>query len=370
MTQISALINTQAEAQESRLHGKAILIQKSMAETNTNLENAVSHYGEGMVSWDVKEGELLDEVKKSRDQLKTKLKDDWTAANEHSTSIQATAKSVHAETVRVVDEQIKDLDVQMEALDDFVTRAKSENSHHHETHGQSVQALSNTVEESFGNISAHFKSTFDRVKNLGEEMELDLGDLQDGLEPLDDQLCQPLANLREDISGTALQEYQPTGDTPAKVQYHYPTDLPRTEPHDLIISHTDADEMPTPSKERDPDRDTTIVFADLDSQKMMTSPPRRPPRPSNASAPDASTSLSMSLREVNPNLSTSSSINFNPRVSTMSMPPERTMPLFKRSTRVTRSAKKAVGMDAMVVEGGENALPTTFEQRRKSPRLN
>ncbi|RSM12214.1 hypothetical protein CDV31_006420 [Fusarium ambrosium] len=366
MTQISALVNAQAETQESRLHDKAILIQKSMAETNTNLENAVSHYGEGMTSWDVKEGELLDEVKKSRDQLKTKLKDDWTAANEHSNSIQATAKSVHAETVRVVDEQIKDLDVQMEALDDFVTRAKSENGHHHETHGQSVQALSNTVEESFGNISAHFKSTFDRVKNLGEEMELDLGDLQDGLEPLNDQLCQPLANLREDISGTTLQEYQPTGDTPAKVQYHYPTDLPRTEPHDLIISR--IDEMPTPTKERDNERDTTIVFADLDSQKMMTSPPRPPPRASNASAPDGST-LGMSLREVNPNLTTGS-INFNPRVSTMSMPPERTMPLFKRSTRVTRSAKKAVNIDAIVVEGGENALPTTFEQRRKSPRLN
>ncbi|KAL2675294.1 hypothetical protein Neosp_011478 [[Neocosmospora] mangrovei] len=366
MTQISALVNTQAETQEARLHDKAILIQKSMAETNTNLENAVSHYGEGMTTWDVKEGELLDEVKKSRDQLKTKLKDDWTAANEHSSSIQATAKSVHAETVRVVDEQIKDLDVQMEALDDFVTRAKSENGHHHETHGQSVQALSNTVEESFGNISAHFKSTFDRVQNLGEEMELDLGDLQDGLEPLKDQLCQPLANLREDISGTALQEYQPTGDTPAKVQYHYPTDLPRTEPHDLIISR--IDEMPTPTKDRDNDKDATIVFADLDSQKMMTSPPRPPPRASNASAPDGST-LGMSLREVNPNLTTGS-INFNPRVSTMSMPPERTMPLFKRSTRVTRSAKKTINIDAIVVEGGENALPTSFEQRRKSPRLN
>ncbi|KAJ3527580.1 hypothetical protein NM208_g10629 [Fusarium decemcellulare] len=263
MSQISALINTQAETQESRLHEKATLIQKSVAECNTNLEQAVSLYGEGMVTWDTKEGELLDEVKKSRDQLKTRLKDDWTAANEHSNSIQTTAKSVHAETVRVVDEQIKDLDVQMEALDDFVARAKSENGHHHETHAQSVRALSNTVEESFGNISAHFKTTFDRVKNLGEEMELDLGDLEEGLEPLGDQICQPLTNLREDISRAALQEYQPTGETPAKVQYHYPTDLPRTEAHDLIISR--IDEAPTPTKERDTgDRDTTIVFADLD----------------------------------------------------------------------------------------------------------
>ncbi|KAM0556744.1 hypothetical protein ACHAPJ_005803 [Fusarium lateritium] len=377
MTQISALINAQAETQESRIQEKASQIQKSVTATSTTLEQAVSTYGEGMSSWDDKEGEMLDEVKKSRDQLKTKLKDDWTAANDHSSSIQATAKSVHAETVRVVDEQIKDLDVQMEALDDFVTRAKSENSHHHETQNQSIQALSNTVEESFGNISSHFKSTFDRVKNLGEEMELDLGDLQEGLEPLNDQLCQPLANLREDISGAALHEYQPTGETPAKVQYHYPTDLPRTEAHDLIISR--VDEPPTPSKERDSnDKDATIVFADLDCpQKMMTSPARPPPRMSNASAPDHTFGgLGMSLREVNPNVTTNlttGSIGFDPRASIISMPPERTLPLFKRSTRVTRSTKKVGGRDPIIVEGSENVLPSAFEEsmsRRKSPRLN
>lgn len=371
MTQISALINTQAESQESRLAEKAVQIRKSVADTNTSLEQAVSHYGEGMEAWDLKESELLDEVKKSRDQLKTKLKDDWTAANGHSSSIQTTAKSVHAETVRVVDEQIKDLDVQMEALDDFVTRAKLENGHHHEAHGQSVQALSNTVEESMGNISAHFKTTFDRVKNIGEEMELDLGDLQDNLEPLGDQLCQPLANLREGISGAALHEYQPTGETPAKVQYHYPTDLPRTEAHDLIISR--VDEVSTPTKDRDTttDKDTTVVFADLDCPpKMMTSPARPPHRASNASAPGG---LGMSLREVNPNVTgnlTTGSIGFDPRASIMSMPPERTMPLFKRSTRVTRNTAKP---SSVLVEGSENLLPTTFEHsasRRKSPRLN
>ncbi|KAF5017767.1 hypothetical protein F66182_10274 [Fusarium sp. NRRL 66182] len=373
MSQISALINTQAETQESRLQERASQIRKSVTAASTTLEQAISTYGEGMSSWDVKEGELLDEVKKSRDQLKTKLKDDWTAANDHGSSIQATAKSVHAETVRVVDEQIKDLDVQMEALDDFVARAKSENGHHHEAQNQSIQALSNTVEESFGNISAHFKSTFDRVKNLGEEMELDLGDLQEGLEPLGDTLCQPLANLREDISGAALQEYQPTGETPAKVQYHYPTDLPRTEAHDLIISR--IDEVSTPTKDRDSgDKDATIVFADLDrTPKAMTSPVRAH-RMSNASAPDHHAGA-MSLREVNPNVTanhTTGSINFDPRASIISMPPERTMPLFKRSTRVTRSTRKTGARDPIIAEGGENELPTALEEslaRRKSPRL-
>ncbi|KAH6900359.1 P-loop containing nucleoside triphosphate hydrolase protein [Thelonectria olida] len=373
--QIAILINTQAETQETRLAEKASLIQRNLVESNTSLEDAVTQFNNGMETWDEEEGNLMDEVKRSRDQLKTKLKDDWASANEHSTSIQTTAKSVHAETSRVVDEQIKDLDIQMEALDDFVTSAKSENEHHHETHAQSVQTLSSTVEESFGNISSHFKTTFGRVKNLGEEMDSDLHDLQEQLEPLEDQLCQPLSNLRENIAGTALQEYQPTGATPTKVQYHYPTQLPRTEDHDLIIAG--ADEAPTPNKDSDMDRDTTIVFADLDCpQKMMTSPARPPPRASAPGAVEGNNSiLGMSLREVNPNVTgnlMTGCIGFDPRASVMSMPPERTMPLYKRSTRTTRSTKKQVTA-SLVSDGTENLPLVDFAQsasRRKSPRLN
>lgn len=205
MSQISGLINAHADAQETRISDRAAQVQKSIGESSQSLETAVSQHAEDMEDWDSKEASLLEEVKKSRDQLKTKLKDDWNVANDRSTSIQNTAKSVHAETVRVVDEQVEDLDTQMEALDDFVSRAKSENATHHESHSQSVKTVSATVEQSFSNISGHFKTTFDRVKNLGEEMELDINDLRDGMEPLDSQLCQPLANLRDGVAGTALQ---------------------------------------------------------------------------------------------------------------------------------------------------------------------
>ncbi|POR35679.1 Kinesin-like protein bimC [Tolypocladium paradoxum] len=376
MTQITALVNGQAESLEARLADRASQIQKSMADSNTSIEAAVSQYGQGMEAWDEKEGQLLEDVKKSREQLKTKLKDDWTAASEQSTAIQNTAKSVHAETVRVVDEQIEDLDAQMVALDDFVTRARSENASHHETHSQSVQALSKTVEQSFGNISAHFKTTFDRVKNLGDEMELDANDLRDGLEPLETQLCQPLANLREGIASTSLQEYQPTGETPQKVMYTYPTTLPRTEPYDVLVSRINEASPAAETQDEDSmEHDESIVFSDLDANTRKMSSPLMQRRPSNASSLDRNP-LSMSLREVNPNVTTNmttGAISFDPRVSTMSMPADHTMPILKRSTKAARpGARKG----SMVVEGRENLLPLTTEvfsqsmSRRKSPRLN
>lgn len=389
LAQITTLINTQADTQETRFADKASQIQKSVTESSSTLEGALTQYGEGMDAWDEKEGQLLEEVKKSREQLKTKLKDDWNTASEQSTAIQNTAKSVHAETVRVVDEQVEDLGSKMHALDDFVTHARTENTTHHESHGQSVQALSNTVEQSFGNISSHFKSTFDRVKNVGEEMELDANDMRDGLEPLEMQICQPLTNLRDGIASTSLQEYQPTGDTPQKAVYQYPTVLPRTNNLGDRIDEEDEHMLASPSVvDRSTDQDQTIVFADLSTQSQPQPAPSS--KVSSFSSPSAApaavagpihaistvtdqTQLGTSLREVNPNLTSNltTALGFEPRTSTMSMPAENTtLPLFKRSTRTVRGAT-GVKKQGVTAEGRENYPPlTTAGSKRKSPRLN
>ncbi|KAL7811276.1 P-loop containing nucleoside triphosphate hydrolase protein [Trichoderma aethiopicum] len=364
--QISALINSQAEAQESRFAERTSQVQKNMADYNASLEGAIAQYGQGMDAWDGKESELLEEVKKSRDQLKTKLKDDWNAAESRSNSIRSTANQVHAETVRVVGAQIDDLDLQMEAMDDFVTRAKSESNTHHETHIQSIQALTNTVDQSFGNISAHFKTTFDRVKNLGEAMDLDAGDLHDSLEPLTAQICQPLSALREQIGKTALQDYRPTGETPQKAQYQFPTSLPRTETQTAINFKTgggspgrdEADE-----EDADEDNDT-LVFTDLDNSSKHAS---SPPRPSTESVSDKSASL----REVNPNISSlaSSVISFESGSSTMSAGSGDSVPLYKRSARSTRASLRK---HSLLPEGRENLPMTALAEsmaRRKSPRI-
>ncbi|PHH87342.1 hypothetical protein CDD83_8994 [Cordyceps sp. RAO-2017] len=400
MAQIASLMGAQAESQEARLSERAAQMQKTVTESNASLEGATGQYGQGMEAWDEKEGQLLDEVRKSRDLLKTKLKDDWTAANDKSTAIQNTAKSVHAEAVRVVDEQIEDLDTQMEALDDFVARARSENACQHEKNAHSVQALSNTVERSFANISAHFKTTFDRVRNLGEEMELDASDMMDILEPLEAQLCQPLANLREGIASTALHEYQPTGQTPQKVLYTYPTKLPRTQPRDLLVvsktdgaltaedaqggeegrlkdegGEEDGDEMKAETERDDADDDgndgNSLVFPDLDlggGRKMSLPAATQARRPSLAGSLDQRNRLSVSLREVSPNLATGPLGLLDARASIASMPAEGVMAMLRK-----QQPKKQGGV--VVAEGRENLPPTAeaFPQglgRRKSPRLN
>lgn len=387
LAQITTLINAHGEQQESRLAGKAARIQDRVKGAAETFEGQVTAYSTGMDAWDSNEESLLQDVSQSRDVLKTKLQDDWTvslipcaaydgwyanrletqAANEHSTSIQNTTKSVHAETIRVVDEQMKDLDMQMTALDDFVTRARSENAGHHAQHEVSMAQLSDTVDSSFSNISSHYKDTFDRVHDLGEQMGSEIENLQEDLQPLDDSLCQPLSKLREDISNTALREYEPTGETPKRVQYQYPTELPRTAPHDVLIAGISDAPSQTPSRPiATPSRTTPAhpIFNDLDTSEGAKSPSRP------ASSDSATNPLSQSLREVNANLTTSGLI-FDPSASTMSaVPPtdDNTVPLVKKSTsRIPSKQIKKVHLD-----GVENMPPSEFSQsarRRKSPRL-
>ncbi|KAI0895705.1 kinesin-domain-containing protein [Annulohypoxylon nitens] len=392
LTQITSLINAQALAQESRLANKASSIQQNVQENSAALEGSMSQYSEGMDKWNKKESQLLEEVASSRDILKAKLKDDWTAANKHSTSIQDTTKSVHAETVRVVDEQMKDLDEQMTSLDDFVTRARSQNAVHHASHSSSVTRLSKTVEGSYAKIGDHFKNTCSRVETLGSEMDTDVADAEGALETLPETICQPLSTLRDDINDTTLQEYQPTGDTPKKKAYEYPTELPQTEPHEDLIRKLNGEVVPNKAK----------VFSDADSSLSENrSPSRRFTSDHALPIPDRDQiPLSMSLREVHPNLNATASLNFDPRANATihefgasigpgpidsatatSTDGDSTMPIFKRS-RTTRSSK--VGRRTVTGEGRENMPPPlstvipgggreVFSQsvaRRKSPRLN
>jgi len=145
----------------------------------------------------------------------------------------------------------------MQALDDFVTRARSQNAQHHDSHVISVDGLSTTVKSSYSNIGSHFNSTFERVRDLGDEMSAKTNSLQESLTPLDSILRQPLAELRENVTNTRLQEYQSTGETPQKTQYQYPTELPRTDSHDTLLAALRRPQMTSPTKASVP-----VIFND------------------------------------------------------------------------------------------------------------
>lgn len=169
-----------------------------------------------------------------------------------------------------------DMATQMRALDDFVTRARSQNEAHHTAHVQSLQNLATTVNASYLSIGDHLHSTYGRVRDVGTDLSSQTSTLQSSIPPLNETIAQPLSNLRASITNAPLKEYTPTGETPQKTTYHIPSTLPRTEPHDkLLAKHFLRQQASSPHKaSTSPSK--ALIYTDMHT---TTSAPPSPTKP-------------------------------------------------------------------------------------------
>lgn len=354
LAQITNLINQSGEAQDSRWESKINTMQKDIVSASSTFEKANEDYNSSMNVWSEKENLLVAEILKSKDTLKSKMKDDWKAINEHNTSIQATTKSVHEETIRIVDAQMKDMATQMQALDDFVTRARSQNERHHSRHVTSLQGLASSVHQSYSSIGDHFVSTYDRVREIGADVSTQSTTLSASLPPLSATIQQPLADLRADITSAPLKEYVPTGETPRKTQYQYPTTLPRTEPHDKILGkQAPSSPLPTnntPSPIKSPSK--SIVYTDAPALNAI--PPTSPSKdPNPTSLREVDLNVNASLKRNNSDSqAANASTAIKPDLEKVGMGPP---PLKRQATESKLPQKFGAGRVGMVkLEGREN----------------
>lgn len=242
LSQITSLINSQAETQESRLRSRFTTVNNHIESANNEFSIEHEAYSSGMDVLSTKTTELISMASKSREHVKVKVQADYAAANKCTESLQATTTSVHESTVRIVDEQMAQMDTQLHSLDEIITRVRAQNGHHHAAHTASLAALASTVEASYSSIGDHFTDSFSRIQELNGDMNTQTESLLNTLPSLasDGDIQTSLRELREDIRDQQLTEYTPTGETPQKTQYSYPSTLPRTDDHEALISRLRA----------------------------------------------------------------------------------------------------------------------------------
>lgn len=78
LSQITDLINKSSERQESRWESKINEIRNDMQISSSTFQKADDLYNENMDTWAGKENQLVEEVLKSREIFKSKMKNDWT----------------------------------------------------------------------------------------------------------------------------------------------------------------------------------------------------------------------------------------------------------------------------------------------------
>ncbi|KAI1004421.1 Kinesin-like protein [Podosphaera aphanis] len=298
LAKITELIVTQGKDQETRLDAKISDIQRDVMKSRESFDTSRLLYVEGIDSWHHQGAELVEKVLQARESLETKLKEDWLAANERNSSLLDAANSVHTETTKIVDSQVQFMENQMQSLDDFVTRAASQNAENHHIHDESMKSLSSTVQTSYSNFSSHLIASSDHLQNFGHAIRMHADTLDQSLEQLASSLCPPLTHLRETVSDMPMHEYAPTGATPQKTIYSYPAEFPRTLDHDVLLASPNNPLSPRRPKTHGGGATVPFIFSDV------TSPPRSPPSPrSVATAPDSPPSA-LGLRELDVNLCT------------------------------------------------------------------
>ncbi|KAL4962204.1 putative kinesin family protein (BimC) [Aspergillus stella-maris] len=236
MSQIKALVEESRQKQFGRLKTKIDGVRTEISSSGDMLEHATSHHDRQVDEWVFKSEQFAKDVNASKDEVKTRLQNDWEAFDQRNSSIQKTTESVHKETVRIVDAQIDDMGRQMEALDDFVVKARSQNGQYRDAHLATLDTLATGVRNSYSSTEEQIEGLHHRVNQLQESSTLDHATLEESLLPFSDDVRKPLADLSSSIQNRSLEKYVATGATPMKRKYDYPSVLPSTESHDALRS--------------------------------------------------------------------------------------------------------------------------------------
>ena len=77
LSQITDLVNRSGETQDARWASKIEAVRSDIATSTSKFQAADKIYCEGMDVWSQKENLLVEEVLKSRETLKGKMKKDW-----------------------------------------------------------------------------------------------------------------------------------------------------------------------------------------------------------------------------------------------------------------------------------------------------
>lgn len=173
--------------------------------------------------------------------------------------------------------------VQMAALDQFVTRARFQNDLNHTSQVEKMEGLSSNATQTLKSLGESLEISSTTLAGLGKDTSSRISDLQSTLEPLVEEIRQPLTELQSHLRAAPLVDYVHTGETPQKRDWNYPTSLPRTEDHESMLARLRG--LPDPRQQvltnaaRTPGRSPRKMAS---PRKQKASSPSKVPSPSKS----------------------------------------------------------------------------------------
>ncbi|CAF9916462.1 MAG: hypothetical protein GOMPHAMPRED_001014 [Gomphillus americanus] len=361
ISQITDLVNANGAAQDQRVTDRMNDLQEEVQNAKVEIQSTAEQCDSSIRNWLQEEATLNDYIANSRDIVKGKLQTDWESIEKHESAIEASTKSIHKQTVEIVETQIRDMTSQMQALDESVIRAKSHNKSYCVSNNDLVEKMADSIMEAHGLVADAVSTSKDAIRSLKDYLTSYKSSTTELSADLAVSVQQPLSELRNSITSTALAEYTVTGITPQKTTYTYPRVLASTASHATILGKKLPQEedplvLPIPDLLESitpPSPTKTDIYTDTDLPTEISS--TLLPKPS---------STSDSLREVPVNVCVSDresktenlSKSLNLGLSRSLMGPPLKRGVSNDSKPVNKLAKTVQAR--VFADGRENALPT------------
>lgn len=173
--------------------------------------------------------------------------------------------------MKIVDAQLSEMATQMSALDEFVTRARSQNEQSHNDHLTGLLEFQLEFAQLQSEVADSVDERDTALHVLSSEVDSNRAELNECISIFGVEAKEALQTMQQQMKDTNMQDYKPTGETPQKREWSYPSDLPATANHQSIIARMRG--LPDPSPDslssRTPGR----------SPKKTSSPRKSPAKP-------------------------------------------------------------------------------------------
>ncbi|KAK9387036.1 P-loop containing nucleoside triphosphate hydrolase protein [Lipomyces mesembrius] len=236
ISHLGSLISTMVDAQNQRLETRIQGIQKEMATSKTNLDSAGHEFVIGVSGWLNNQGEFQRSMMQNKERIKQTIVESYRATEQQGEALQESTRSIHSEAIKIVSSQKESLATQMQALDEFVTRARAQNETHHTAYGTAIKSIKSGLHEGLAGANKNIEDSgrglhvyADEAKTLLETAKSDAG-------VYSNTSLKEFIALREAILNVKLSEYVPSGQTPKKGKiYDVPKYLPKTVAPEAVI---------------------------------------------------------------------------------------------------------------------------------------
>ena len=249
-----------------------------------------------------------------------------------------------------MDAQLQQMATQMQDLDAFVARAKSQNNEHHADHEERSRSLSQNVHETFGAVQTQLQQNSSDLASFETESTATVEGISNGIvRPYVEQTCDSLNEIRTQLQ-QRMTMYATTGETPPRKDYVIPSSPAPMHSTPSIQKTIDKNKSPrkftSPRKLRSPAK--LKVWSPAKDNRIKrddtaTSPTRKATNTQSVPAPTGSTAPG--LKEIDINLmpipSTTATLDLTTVIPTTSATSSIQPPPLKRHATVANGVGAA-----------------------------